>query len=119
MLDKIYYSEDIKPIRNKNKISFQRLKKRKIESNFISEIVLILNACFLLLSFISLIRISHITKIRISRLTEIKQSYLQEEDYYKKLTRRFDNLFSQNGQQRFMKDQDQMISKDILRVIWR
>ena len=54
-----------------------------------------------------------------SRLKEIKDSYLYEKDRFQKLTNRFDNLLSHHGQQRFMKDQDQMISRDVLRVIWR
>jgi len=35
------------------------------------------------------------------------------------LTSRFDDLFTSEGEQRFMKDQDQIISQDIIRVIWR
>ena len=35
------------------------------------------------------------------------------------LVNRFDDLISSEGEQRFMKDQDQMISRDIIRVIWR
>ena len=54
-----------------------------------------------------------------SRLKEIKDSYLYEKDRFQKLTNRFDNLLSPQGQQRFMKDQDQMISRDVMRVIWR
>ena len=50
---------------------------------------------------------------------EIKDSYVYEKDRFKKLTKRFDNLLSHQGQQRFMKDQDQMISRDVMRVIWR
>ena len=45
-------------------------------------------------------------------------------DIYEKLrfnilSNRFDDLLSSEGQQRFMKDQDQIISRDIIRVIWR
>ena len=49
----------------------------------------------------------------------MKSSYLFEVARYKELSDRFDNLFSLDGEQRFMKDQDQMISEGILRVIWR
>tara|TARA_Y100000589_G_scaffold146747_1_gene140409 strand:+ start:5708 stop:6070 length:363 start_codon:yes stop_codon:yes gene_type:complete len=97
------------------KVDHKNLK----EENFVWSIFLLFKVSFFLLSIVSLIRISHITRIRISRLTEIKNSYIKEEIKYNKLTSRFDNLFSFDGQQRFMKDQDQMISRDVLRVIWR
>ena len=58
-------------------------------------------------------------KFRLSRLREIKDSYTFEKSRFGSLTRRFDDLFTFKGEQRFMKDQDQMISRDIIRVIWR
>ena len=91
----------------------------KKEKNLLTSIYLLLKICVFLLAFISLIKIGNTTHLRISRLKEIKNSYLYEKDRFKKLTNRFDNLLSQNGQQRFMKDQDQMISRDIMRVLWR
>ena len=39
--------------------------------------------------------------------------------YFGLETDKFDDLFSSEGEQRFMKDQDQIISRDIIRVIWR
>jgi len=64
-------------------------------------------------------KIGYISKIRITRLREIKKSYLYEKEKYFELTKRFDDLFLLKGQQRFMKDQDQIISRDRMRVIWR
>ncbi len=93
--------------------------KHEQQDDFVSSVYLCLKFCFTLLAVISLIRIGHNSKIRLTRLREIQESYLYENARFKKLSNRFDNLFSLNGEQRFMKDQDQMISRDIIRVIWR
>ena len=66
-----------------------------------------------------MLKIGYISKIRITRLREIKEAYLYEKEKYAEQTNRFDDLFSLNGQQRFMKDQVQMIIRDRIRVIWR
>ena len=108
IIDKLIEDE----FRNKNIIS-------KKEKNLLASTNLLLKICLFLLAFISLIRIVNITQLRISRLREIKDSYVYEKDRFKKLTNKFDNLLSLQGQQRFMKDQDQMISHDVMRVIWR
>ncbi len=94
------------------------LKEQK-EQNILSYIYLLLKACLFLLTFISLLKIGYLSKIRITRLKEIKNSYFYEKVKFKKLSHRLDDLLSLKGEQRFMKDQDQIISKDILRVIWR
>jgi len=86
---------------------------------FVSSTFLILKICFSLLAIISLIKLGHSSKVRLARLREIQNSYLYEKSRFKVLSNRFDDLFSSEGQQRFMKDQDQMISRDIIRVIWR
>ena len=54
-----------------------------------------------------------------TRLREIEESFLYEKYRFNFLTDKFDDLFSPEGEQRFMKDQDQIISRDIIRVIWR
>ena len=91
----------------------------KKEKNLLSSTYLLLKICLFLLAFTSLIKIGNTTQLRISRLKEIKNSYLYEKDRFIKLSNRFDDLISHQGQQRFMKDQDQMISRDVMRVIWR
>ena len=53
------------------------------------------------------------------RLKEIEDSFSYEKYRFNVLTNKFDNLFSFEGEQSFMKDQDQIISRDIIRVIWR
>ena len=57
--------------------------------------------------------------MRLTRLREIQDSFSYEKFRFNNLTNRFDDLFSAEGEQRFMKDQDQIISRDIIRVIWR
>ena len=93
--------------------------KYKEQEEFVSSVFLGLKFCFFLLSIVSLIKIGYSSKVRLNRLREIKDSYLFEKSRFEGLSSRFDDLISFEGQQRFMKDQDQMISKDIIRVIWR
>ena len=114
------YVEDSKKINNLNNDQFRKKNiVSKKEKDLLTTTYLLLKICLFLLAFISLIKIGNTTQIRLSRLKEIKDSYLYEKDRFKKLTERFDNLLSHQGQQRFMKDQDQMISRDVMRVIWR
>ena len=89
------------------------------KEDFVSSVLLGLKVCFSLLAIISLVKIGYSSKVRLTRLREIKDSYLYEKSRFEGLTSRFDNLISFEGEQRFMKDQDQMISRDIIRVIWR
>ena len=114
------YVEDSKIINNLNNDEFRKKNiVSKKEKDLLATTYLLLKICLFLLAFISLIKIGNTTQIRLSRLKEIKDSYFYEKDRFKKLTKRFDNLLSHQGQQRFMKDQDQMISRDVMRVIWR
>ncbi len=75
--------------------------------------------CFSLLAIISLMKLGYNSKVRLTRLREIQNSFLYEKNRFNLLTSKFDDLFSSEGEQRFMKDQDQIISRDIIRVIWR
>ena len=94
-------------------------KKQQTHENFVSLVFLTIKICFSLLAIISLIKLGYSSKVRLIRLGEIQDSFLYEKYRYNDLSSRFDNLFSAEGEQRFMKDQDQMISRDIIRVIWR
>ena len=89
------------------------------QEDFVSLFFIIIKICFSLLAIISLIKIGYSSKVRLVRLREIKDSFLFEKYRFNVLTSRFDDLFSSEGEQRFMKDQDQIISRDIIRVIWR
>ena len=93
--------------------------KQKKQENFVSFVYLIIKICFSLLAIISLIKLGHSSKVRLTRLREIQNSFSYEKYRFNILTSRFDDLFSSEGEQRFMKDQDQIISRDIIRVIWR
>ena len=93
--------------------------KQEKQENFVYFFYLTIKICFSLLALISLVKLGHSSKVRLTRLREIKESFLYEKNRFNVLTSRFDDLFSAEGEQRFMKDQDQMISRDIIRVIWR
>ena len=95
------------------------IKRQQKEDNFVSLIFLIIKISFSLLAIVSLIKLGYSSKVRLNRLKEIEESFLYEKYRFKFLTDKFDDLFSSEGEQRFMKDQDQIISRDIIRVIWR
>jgi len=94
-------------------------KNKEEQEDFISSIFIGLKICFSLLAVISLIKLGYSSKVRLSRLKEINHSFLLEKMRNNSLSARYDDLISFEGEQRFMKDQDQMISRDIIRVIWR
>ena len=94
-------------------------RKQEKQESFVSLVFLIIKICFSLIAIISLIKLGYSSKVRLTRLKEIQDSFLYEKYRFNVLTSRFDDLFSSEGEQRFMKDQDQIISRDIIRVIWR
>ena len=110
---------------HKNSIFYKKylesvfIKRQKKHDNFVSLIFLIIKMSFFLLAIISLIKLGYSSKVRLTRLREIEESFLYEKYRFNLLTDKFDDLFSSEGEQRFMKDQDQIISRDIIRVIWR
>ena len=93
--------------------------KQQKQENFVSFVFLVIKICFSLLALISLVKLGYSSKVRLTRLREIQDSFSYEKYRYNNLSSRFDELFSAEGEQRFMKDQDQIISRDIIRVIWR
>ena len=95
------------------------IKRQQKEDNFVSLIFLIIKISFSLLAVISLVKLGYSSKVRVVRLREIQDSFSYEKYRFNVLTNKFDDLFSSEGEQRFMKDQDQIISRDIIRVIWR
>ena len=66
-----------------------------------------------------MIKLGHNSKVRLTRLREIQDSFSYEKYRFNVLANRVDDLLSAEGEQIFMKDQDQIISRDIIRVIWR
>ena len=109
---------NINTIDKKSLASFIQLNNKK-QDDFVSSVFLGFKVCFSLLAIVSLVKIGYTSKVRLTRLREIKDSYLYEKSRFERLSSRFDDLISFRGEQRFMKDQDQIISKDIIRVIWR
>ena len=95
------------------------IKRQQKEDNFVSLIFLIIKISFSLLAIVSLIKLGYSSKVRLNRLKEIEESFSYEKYRFNFLINKFDDLFSSEGEQRFMKDQDQIISRDIIRVIWR
>ena len=115
-MSKSYYK---KSIFYEKYLKFAFQVKQQRQEDFLSIVFLILKICFSLLALISLIKLGYSSKVRLTRLREIQESFSYENYRYNVLTSRFDDLLSAEGEQRFMKDQDQMISRDIIRVIWR
>ena len=103
----------------KKYLGFVLIKRQQKQDNFVSLIFLIIKISFSLIAIISLIKLGYSSKVRLIRLRESEESFLYEKYRFNLLTDKFDDLFSSEGQQRFMKDQDQIISRDIIRVIWR
>ena len=89
------------------------------KESFVSTVTLVIKMCLFLLAAISLIKLGYSSKVRLTRLREIQESFSFEKSRFNVLTSKFDDLFTAEGQQRFMKDQDQIISRGIIRVIWR
>ena len=112
------YLNNIRTI-DKESLSSSLQINYKEQEDFVSAVFLGLKVCFSLLAIVSLVKIGYTSKVRLTRLREIKDSFLHEKSRFDNLSYRFDDLISFEGEQRFMKDQDQMISKDIIRVIWR
>ena len=104
---------------HKKYLGSEFIKRQQKQAYSVSLIFLILKICFSLLAIISLIKLGYSSKVRLTRLREIQDSYSYEKYRFNDLTNKFDDLFSSEGEQRFMKDQDQIISRDIIRVIWR
>ena len=94
-------------------------REQQKQEDFVSLIFLIIKISFSLLAIVSLIKLGYSSKVRLTRLKEIEDSFSYEKYRFNVLTNKFDDLFSSEGEQRFMKDQDQIISWDIIRVIWR
>jgi len=105
--------------KNKKYLSSAFKTNQQKQENFVSFFFLIIKICFSLLALISLVKLGYSSKVRLTRLREIQDAFSYEKYRYNDLSSRFDELFSAEGEQRFMKDQDQMISRDIIRVIWR
>jgi hypothetical protein len=115
-LSKLFFKNNIF---NQRYIGDAFKENQQKKQSFVSSITLIIKSCFFLLAIISLIKLGYSSKVRLTRLREIQESFSFEKSRFNVLTSKFDDLFTSEGEQRFMKDQDQIISRDIIRVIWR
>ena len=113
-MSKSFYKNSIFHIKYLGYLSIKRQHK---QDNLVLLIFLIIKVSFSLLAIISLIKLGYSSKVRLTRLREIEESFKHEKYRFNVLTDKFDDLFSSEGEQRFMKDQDQIISRDIIRVI--
>ena len=112
------YFHSIRNTDKKSLASALQLNNEEKE-DFVSSVFLGLKVCFCLMAIVSLLKIGYSSKVRLTRLKEINDSYIFEKSRFEAFSRRLDDLISIEGEQRFMKDQDQIISRDIIRVIWR
>ena len=112
-------SFDRNSIFQKKYLGFVFIKRQQKQDDLVSLIFLIIKISFSLLAIVSLIKLGYSSKVRLTRLREIQDSFSYEKYRFNVLINKFDDLFSSEGEQRFMKDQDQIISRDIIRVIWR
>ena len=115
-MSKLFYKNKIF---NKRYLGAEFKENQQKKESFLSLVTLIIKMCFFLLATISLIKLGYSSKVRLTRLKEIQESFSFEKSRFHVLTSKFDDLFTSEGEQRFMKDQDQIISRDIIRVIWR
>ena len=115
-MSKSFYKNSIFYKKNEGSVF---IKKQRKQDDFVSLVFLIIKISFSLLAIISLIKLGYSSKVRLTRLREIQDSFSYEKYRFNVLTNKFDDLLSSEGEQRFMKDQDQIISRDIIRVIWR
>ncbi len=86
---------------------------------FYSNMALILKFGVLLVSLTSLVNLGLASHQRVNRNIEL--SYLLEKESKKlqKLRTRFDEMFTNGGERSFLKEQDQWIAPNSVRVIWR
>ncbi len=84
-----------------------------------SNLGLILKFGLLIVFTTSLVNLGLASHQRVNRNLEL--SYLLEKESKKlqKLRLRFDEMFTNGGEQRFLKEQDQWITPNSVRVIWR
>ena len=94
-------------------------KKEERRELFYSYGALILKFGLLVVFSTSLVNLGLASHQRVNRNLEL--SYLLEKESQKlhRLRRRFDEMFTNGGEQSFFKEQDQWIAPNSVRVIWR
>ena len=67
----------------------------------------------------SLVNLGLASHQRVNRNLELSYLLEKESERFHKLRLRFDEMFTNGGEQRFFKEQDQWIAPNSVRVIWR
>ena len=116
-ISKSHPSENIKVDAFTKVSEFQKEEVRR--ELFYSYGALILKFGLLVVFSTSLVNLGLASHQRVNRNLEL--SYLLEKESQKlhRLRRRFDEMFTNGGEQSFFKEQDQWIAPNSVRVIWR
>ncbi len=80
---------------------------------------LILKFGLLVVFSTSLVNLGLASHQRVNRNRELSLLLEKESKKFQKLKRRFDEMFTIGGEQSFLKEQDQWIAPNSVRVIWR
>ena len=86
---------------------------------FYSNMALILKFGVLVVSLTSLVNLGLASHQRVNRNIELSYLLDKESKKLQKLRIRFDEMFANGGEQSFLKEQDQWIAPNSVRVIWR
>ena len=86
---------------------------------FYSYVALILKFGLLVVFATSLVNLGLASHQRLNRNVELSNLLEKESKKLHKLRLRFDEMFTNGGEQRFLKEQDQWIAPNSVRVIWR
>ena len=95
-----------------------QLKEQQREL-FYSVIALSMKSGVLLIGIASLIKLGIISHHRVARYSELASLLVAESSQLSFVQKRFDSLFTLGGERRLMHEQDQWITPNRVRVIWR
>ena len=108
---------------NKNIDAFSKVsefQKEEIRRElFYSYGALILKFGLLIVFATSLVNLGFASHQRVNRNLELSYLLEKESKKFHKLRLRFDEMFTNGGEQSFFKEQDQWIAPNSVRVIWR
>ena len=96
---------------------FQKAEVRR--ELFYSYVALFLKFGLLFVFSTSLVNLGLASHQRVNRNLELSYLLEQESKKLHNLRQRFDEMFTNGGEQRFFKEQDQWIAPNSVRVIWR
>ena len=86
---------------------------------FYSYVALIFKLGLLVLFSTSLVNLALASHQRVDRNLELSYLLDKESKKLQRLRLRFDKMFTNGGEQKFLKEQDQWIAPNSVRVIWR